>query len=87
MCVVQISQQRGTELYHECYILTLQTTQAYSTALPGDKTLVEFNLKKIILDHSLMINYSNKTTSAYKDTCVYYTIDVLNLLHVSATWP
>ena len=55
ICVIQISQQRGTELYHECYLLTVRTTQACSIAIPGDKTLVKC-IKKITLDHSLMIN-------------------------------
>ena len=78
MCVIQISQQRGTELYHKCYLLTVRTTQACSTATPGDKTLVKcIFFLKITLDHSLMINYDNKTNK-----CLFsYALDFIILIN------
>jgi len=33
-----------------------------------------------------MINYENKTNKCYDDTRIYYTIDAVSLLHVSATY-
>ena len=48
-------------------------------------TIYSFFLFRIFHDQALMINYENKTNKYYADTRIYYTIDVVSLLHVSAT--
>jgi len=33
-----------------------------------------------------LINYENKTNKCYEDMRIYYIVDVVSLLHVSATY-